>query len=97
MKVFFVCIILFLLAACSQEPNKEKTMTESIQEVKAKYEQQIIETPGVISMGIGKNAKGEIAIIIGIEHDSEKIRAALPEELDGYPLEVQVTGPVRAQ
>ena len=72
MKAFFVCIILFLLAACSQEPNKEKAMTGSIQEIKAKYEQQIIETPGVVSMGIGKDADGKIAIIIGIEHESEK-------------------------
>ncbi len=97
MKAFFVCIILFLLAACSQEPNKEKAMTGSLQEIKAKYEQQIIETPRVVPMGIGKDADGKIAIIIGIEHESEKIRAALPEELDGYTVEVQVTGPVRAQ
>ncbi len=97
MKAFFICIILCLVAACSQEPEKEKTMTGSIQEVKAKYEQQIIETPGVVSMGIGKDARGEIAIIIGIERESETIRAALPKELDGYPVEVQVTGPVRAQ
>ena len=72
-------------------------MTGSLQEIKAKYEQQIIETPRVVPMGIGKDADGKIAIIIGIEHESEKIRAALPEELDGYTVEVQVTGPVRAQ
>ncbi len=97
MNTFFGCIILLLVAACSQEPDKEKTMTGSIQEVKAKYEQQIIKTPGVVSMGIGQDAKGNIAIIIGIEHEGEQIRAALPKELEGYPVEVQVTGPIRAQ
>ena len=97
MKTIFAGIILFLLAACSQEPEKEKTMAGAIQDVKAKYEKQIIETPGVVSMGIGKDAKGQTAIIIGIEQDSDKIRAALPKELDGYPVEVQTTGPVRAQ
>ena len=97
MKTILAGIILFLLAACSQEPEKEKSMTGAIQDVKAKYEKQIIDTPGVVSMGIGKDAKGQTAIIIGIEQDSEKIRAALPKELDGYPVEVQTTGPARAQ
>ncbi len=97
MKTLFAGIILFLLAACSQEPNKEITMTDAIQDVKAKYEKQIIATPGVVSMGIGKNAAGDTAIIIGIEKDSEKTRAALPKELDGYPIEIQTTGPARAQ
>jgi hypothetical protein len=72
-------------------------MTESIQDVKARYEQQVMETPGVTSMGIGRNAKGETAIIIGIEEDREKIRTALPKELDGHPVEIQVTGPVHAR
>jgi hypothetical protein len=97
MKALYVGIILFLLAACSQETEKEKIMTGSIQEVKVKYEQQIIETPGVVSMGIGKDAKGNTAIIIGIEQESEGIRAVLPKELDGYPVEVKATGPARAQ
>ncbi len=97
MRAFFVAIILFLLAACNQEPMKEAAMTGSIQDVKAKYEQQIITTPGVVSIGIGKNAAGNSAIIIGIEQEDETVKAALPKELDGYPVEIQNIGPVRAQ
>lgn len=68
-----------------------------IQVVKDRHAQELMEQPGVVSVGIGIGTDGKPAIIVGIERDDASIRNALPRELDGHPVEVQVVGTVRAR
>jgi hypothetical protein len=53
--------------------------------------------PGVVSVGIGLDDKGQSAIIIGVENQDKLNKLTLPEALDGYPVKVQITGTIRAQ
>ena len=68
-----------------------------IREVKARHEQSLLATPGVVSVGIGLAPDGEQAIIVGIAEDDAALRETLPTTLEGYPVVVQHTGTIEAQ
>jgi hypothetical protein len=95
MKLIFLAVLLALTSVCNAEENI--AMTESIQKVKAKHEGQLMATWGVVSVGIGLDQKGQPAIIIGVESQDKLNKMILPETLDGYPVNVQIMGTIRAQ
>lgn len=72
-------------------------MNPSIQKVKASNEASLMATPGVVSVGIGRDDSGQETIIVGVEQDSAQIRSAIPQQLDGYAVKIQTMGPIRAQ
>ncbi|OYV15596.1 MAG: hypothetical protein CG439_2486 [Methylococcaceae bacterium NSP1-2] len=95
MKIIFLAVFLVLAIACRAEEGI--AVTETIQQVKTKHEGQLMSTPGVVSVGIGHDQKGQSAIIIGIESQDKLNKITLPETLDGYPVKVQIMGTIRAQ
>lgn len=72
-------------------------MHPSIQEVKKLHEPRLLSLPGVVSVGIGLDEKGQSAIIIGLDSANPETEAKLPTELDGYSVAVRITGPIKAQ
>lgn len=72
-------------------------MAVSIQETKARHTDALMDTPGVVSVGIGLDEKGEECIVVGLDRDDVTIRQALPEKLDGYEVRIQVVGKIKAQ
>lgn len=72
-------------------------MTKTIQEVKARHQDQLMTLPGVISVGIGKDEQGNPAIILGLDAKQHQSATAIPDVLDGYPVVIRDIGPVRAQ
>ena len=72
-------------------------MSPSIKEVKAKYEPQILQMAGVVSVGIGLDKNGQQAIIIGLDGPNPETEARLPTDLEGYPVRVQTVGKIKAQ
>ncbi len=97
MRVLWLILFLVLGIGCTQDTTKDSEVSLSIKDVKAKHAARVMELPGVVSVGIGKGADGNPAIMIGIERESDEVRASLPKELDGFPVEVQVIGPIKAQ
>lgn len=95
MKLIFLSLFLALTVSCKAEENV--TMPESIKDVKTKHEARLMSNPGVVSVGLGLNNKGEPVIIVGIESRDNLNKIMLPEELDGYPVKVQIIGTIRAQ
>lgn len=72
------------------------SMPPTIQDVKAKHESRLMQIPGVVSVGIGKNPEGEMAIIVGTDRLRPEIEAQIPKVLDGYPVVVQPVGTIQA-
>jgi hypothetical protein len=68
-----------------------------IRDVKARHEQSLLDTPGVVSVGIGLAPDGEQAIMIGTSGDAAALQKELPNSLEGYPVIVQHTGTIKAQ
>ncbi len=72
-------------------------MTLSIQQVKAKHENLLMAAPGVVSVGLGKDKYGHMAIIVGLDRARPDIEDQLPRHLESYPVIVQVVGSIKAQ
>ena len=72
-------------------------VTTSIHDVKRRHATRLLAIPGVVSVGIGLDASGEEAIVVGVSQPSAETRAALPTALEGYRIRVETLGPVHAR
>ena len=72
-------------------------MPLTISEVKAKHAERLLALPGVISVGIGKNADGEPAIIVGLDKARPQTESQIPKTLDDFSVVIHVSGKIRAQ
>ena len=69
----------------------------SIHEVKAKHTEQLLALPGVVSVGVGKDANGNPAIIVGLDQSRPKTEAQIPETLESFSVVIQIVGKITAQ
>lgn len=80
--------------ACSEGRTE---MSPTIEEVKARHTDSLMALPSVVSVGIGLNAAGDPAIVVGLEAQNPETQAKIPEQLQGHPVEVRIVGPIRAR
>ncbi len=97
MRYFIIGLVLFAVVACGEEAAEGINVPNTIKEVRAKHEAQLLDVPGVVSVGIGKGETGEPVIVIGVERDDHELLSTLPEVLEGYPVKKQVVGTIRAK
>jgi hypothetical protein len=77
--------------------RKEGSKLTSINEIKEKYEPEIMEIPGVTGIGIGSNdPKTGLAIKVYVERITPDLRVQIPAELEGYPVIAEETGELGA-
>lgn len=88
---------LMLMMAILCAVSEALAMTASIIEVKSRHESRLLSLSGVISVGIGQASDGRTVIVIGVEDKASGEGPDLPKQLEGYPVRVDVIGPVRAQ
>lgn len=69
---------------------------ERIKIVKRKYVKQWLKIDGVIAVGIGFMKNKETGIIVSIKKLSLPIQKFVPNEIDGVPIELNVTGEIKA-
>ena len=72
-------------------------MSETIQQLKARHEQQLMQLPGVVSVGIGLNEAKHPVIVVGLAEPNPETEARISEILKGYPVRVQVIGDVKVR
>jgi hypothetical protein len=93
-----ICLVILILCLLSgQLHGEERTVSPTIQDVKAKHENFLLAMPGVVSVGIGKNPDGQFVIVVGLDGRHPETVNQLPKELEGYPVRAEVTGPVKAR
>lgn len=95
MKITALLLLVGVIIACQAEEGD--IVASSIQDVKRKYEAELMSQPGVVSVGIGKSDNGELTLVVGLDGREQTSASRFPDELEGYPVHVQVIGPVRAQ
>lgn len=95
MKRLFIALLLTLTMAC--EATENMGAAETIKDVKAKHEAQLLAMQGVVSVGIGQDDKGQAVIVIGVDSKGILDSVNFPQQLEGYPVMVQFIGPVRAR
>ena len=72
-------------------------MSLSIHEVKAKHADRLLTLPGVVSVGVGKDANGNPAIIVGLDQTRPKTESQIPGTLENFPVIIQISGKITAQ
>ena len=90
-----ILLILAALTILSHE-GLSMTMTPTIREVKERHEGRLLSLPGVVSVGIGKNPDSTAVIIIGLDKPRPDTERQIPQALDGYPVKIEIIGPVKA-
>lgn len=66
----------------------------TIEEVQERHTADWVRLPGVVGTGIGR-CEGEPCIKVFATRMTEEIRHEIPDEVEGYPVRVEVTGPFR--
>ncbi|TVR66016.1 MAG: hypothetical protein EA422_02790 [Gemmatimonadales bacterium] len=80
------------LFANGNDTGEDDVTQRSIQEVQEAFTPEWMELPGVVGTGLAL-CDGEPCIRVFLARESPEARAAIPEEVEGYPVEVVVTGP----
>jgi hypothetical protein len=80
-------------AGSSQEEDAE---TMSIEDVLRERTPGLMAVRGVTGTGLGE-CEGEPCIVVFVATDSLDLAGALPDTLDGYRVDVRVSGEVRAR
>jgi hypothetical protein len=75
----------------------ENNMPLTISEAKAKHAEHLLALPGVVSVGIGKNANGRPAIIVGLDKARPETESQIPDSLESYPVVTEVVGTIKAR
>jgi hypothetical protein len=69
---------------------------DDLRAVKRKYSAHLLKQPGVVGVDIDIRETGPV-IQVHLDSDDPKVRASLPTQLDGHPVEYVYTGPIRKQ
>jgi hypothetical protein len=94
-RALALVFILLVLPVISM--GEDCTMPEKIKEVKTRHEARILQLPGVVSVGIGRDDDNNPAIIVGLQRAHPETASQLPDKLEGYPLIVRMVGRIKAQ
>ena len=69
----------------------------TIREVKEKHEAGLLKIKGVVSVGVGLRKDKIPVIIVGLKQDNQRSIRRIPLILEGYPVEVRITGSIKSQ
>ena len=69
---------------------------EKIIQIKRQNEKKWLGMKNVVGVGIGLTSGGDVGIIVSTKEESVKLRKKIPNEIDRIPVEIQVTGEIRA-
>jgi hypothetical protein len=83
------------LAACGLQSREDAVPRPTIEEVQEAHTEEWLALPGVVGTGIGLCDDDEPCIRVLLAYPSPDAEAAIPDRVEGYRVELVVTGPVR--
>lgn len=69
---------------------------ESAKKAQARHAPRLERVPGGVGHGIGLGRRGQVVIKVYVEKDTPEARAAVPDSVDGIPVEIEETGKIVA-
>jgi len=71
-------------------------MPDTIHDVKARHEKDLLSLPGVVSVGIGRGPDGREEIVVGLIQAHAETMHHIPGDLEGHRVRTRVTGRLRS-
>ena len=69
----------------------------TIEQIKEKWEFELMKVPGVTGIGIGENPRKPGRVIkVYVDRMTSELKRQIPRELEGYPVSIEQTGEFRA-
>jgi hypothetical protein len=69
----------------------------SIEQVKARHELDLLRIEGVQGVGVGLDEKGQQEVIkVYVNKKTPLLQQRIPSEIEGFPVDVEVSGEFRA-
>ena len=97
---FVLTILLVAFVACdsagSAGGGARGSDMPSIADVLKRHTDSLMAIPGVVGVGRGEK-DGAPTIYVMVERMSDSLRRALPDSIEGYAVELSVTGEIKAQ
>jgi len=90
-------VVLFLILAAGGLLANGDRMPQTIEQVKAAHERELLAQPGVVSVGIGRDDQGRSEIVVGLDKPHAQTQAVLPRVLEGYAVRTEIVGTIRAR
>jgi hypothetical protein len=78
----------------TQSTEISNTDVEKVKKAQAKHDLQLKRVPGGVGHGIGIGRAGRVVIKVYVEKDTPEARAAIPDSVDGIPVEIEETGKI---
>ncbi len=98
--VFAMAALIVLASGCSngsREGGEGETMSiDDIKIVMEAHVDELMAISGVVGVAIGALDDGTPCIRVLLLEDSPELRSRIPQKLDGHPVEIDVTGEIRA-
>jgi hypothetical protein len=98
-----VCVVIISLAhvaGCGTDSREgkesERMPIDDIKNVMEAHVDELMAIPGVVGVAIGALEDGRPCIRVMLAEDTRELRDKIPSELDGYPVDIEVTGRIRA-
>jgi hypothetical protein len=68
----------------------------SIEDVMNRHEDRILGLKGVVGIGVGQSDSGEVFLLVFVEQRDLELEKNIPRDLEGYSVEIEVIGEVKA-
>lgn len=81
--------------AMPDQPEEGGRSKARVEAVRSRNESRLMAIEGVVGIGVGQTAAGDDAIVVYLRDES--VRQRVPATIEGYPLEIVVTGEIDAQ
>lgn len=93
-------VAVVMLVSCGgsarQEQEQQRVTSRPIEEVLAAHTDSLMAVPGVVGTAIGL-CDGAPCIRVLLSRASDAARQRIPARLEGYPVQVEVTGQIQAR
>ena len=77
------------------QPEEVGRSEATVEAVRSRNESRLMAIEGVVGIGVGQTAAGDDAIVVYLRDES--VRQRVPATIEGYPLEIVVSGGFDAQ
>ena len=98
-RVCLIAIAIFALTWADKNiadyRGKNPMAAETIKEVLKKHTKELMSLPGVVGTGQGL-CEGKPCIKVFVIDKTPDLEQKIPKTLDGYPVAIEATGPIKA-